>query len=561
MLSVANHTTVLSRSLLKQLGGCLVRECDQTAPGQYQAYVDEGEDSFDVSVVVDGKGVVQEHLCDCGNTGFCKHRAALLAHLYAGSSAAAKKKGGKRKLSKAETLLETMEADALRQWVAALLRRHKDLELAFVQQFGTAQQTFTAAEVKALTQQAIRAVIKTRRKADASEVKKITDLWVNLHEPVLAFYLADVGSTEGFQALHTLVEGCLAFHQQAGAHTQRIIRYVQQQLQRTAEAVAVLHDEAAWQKATAFYLQHLYTPNGDVLVYYLTHIENILDLCIAPRRMLLMQALIDAYAQAGQVQVYNGAAYTKTVFALVKKYNCFEQFCSAFQPIAYDNEFNTELIGMLADAGKLEQAEQYCRQQIKRNTREVYNLPYLQLLQHISRLRGDEKSLMAVTQVLLPHTFLFADYLLLNKRVMTVETKRQWRNQLLLAARAQVYNPKAQDFLLRVQHHEGATEKMLETLNTHTPYALFLEFFQPLFQADRRRLLQALLQKDDELGWRMSVQEPKDEADTFSDLANLMRRHYTDAELDAAFRHNRVNHQRHRGNKFLLYLEEVTTFS
>lgn len=558
MLSFANHTTVLSKSLLKQLGSCTVRECDQTAPGQYQAYVDEGEDSFDVSLVVDGKGVVQEHLCDCGITSFCKHRAALLVHLAAGSG---KKKSGKRKLSKADELLETMEADALRQWVATLLRRHKDLELAFVQQFGTAQQSFTPAEVKALTQQAIRAVIKTRRKADASEVKKIADLWVNLHEPVLNFYLADVAGSEGFEALHTLVEGCLAFHLQAGANTNRIIRYVQQQLQRTAEPVAALHDEGAWQQATSHYLQHLYTPHGDVLTHYLTHIENILAICTAPRRTRLLQALTDTYAQADKVQVYNGAAYTKTVFALVKKYGHFEQFGGVFEPIAYDNEFNTELIGMLIDSGKMELAEQYCRQQVKRNTREVYNLPYLQLLQRISRLRGDEKSLMAVTQTLLPHTFLFEDYLLLNKRVMTVEAKRQWRNQLLLAARAQVYNPRAQSFLLRVLHHEGTISKMLETLNTHTPYSLFLEFFQPMFQTDRRRLLQALLQKDDELGWRMSAQEPEDEDEVFSELAHLMRRHYSDAELDAAFRHNRVNHQRHRGNKFLLYLEEVTSFS
>jgi len=48
-LTLKNYRMALPKALLKQAEKNTVRECDETTPGNYVAYVDEGNDSFDVS--------------------------------------------------------------------------------------------------------------------------------------------------------------------------------------------------------------------------------------------------------------------------------------------------------------------------------------------------------------------------------------------------------------------------------------------------------------------------------------------------------------------------------
>ena len=61
-VSVKNFSSVLPKDLLKLAEKNKVRECDETEKGHFVAYVDEGTDSYDVSLVIEGKGVVESSI-------------------------------------------------------------------------------------------------------------------------------------------------------------------------------------------------------------------------------------------------------------------------------------------------------------------------------------------------------------------------------------------------------------------------------------------------------------------------------------------------------------------
>lgn len=157
-LSQKNYKQVLPKELVKQAEKSNVRECDETGKGIFQAYVDEKESSFDVSIVINNEGEVTEHRCDCkGRIGFCRHKVALLLFLEKGGQGGGQKIKRNKKASPFETLLEEVDAERLKGWVKSLLVKNKELELAFMHQFSEQQKQYTPADVKQLTLNAVKA--------------------------------------------------------------------------------------------------------------------------------------------------------------------------------------------------------------------------------------------------------------------------------------------------------------------------------------------------------------------------------------------------------------------
>ena len=83
-ITLANYSSLFSADLQKKAKATKVRECDEVDKNSFVAYVDDGTESYDVSIKI-GKGkVVEKHDCDCGGTApFCKHKLALLQHIDA----------------------------------------------------------------------------------------------------------------------------------------------------------------------------------------------------------------------------------------------------------------------------------------------------------------------------------------------------------------------------------------------------------------------------------------------------------------------------------------------
>lgn len=231
-LSLKNYTTTLSKELQKLAEKNKVRECDETEKGHYVAYVDEGNDTFDVSLILSPKLEVVSHSCDCKNNGaFCRHCTALLIHLAKGTKITQSVKA--KKISKAESLLEEAELIDLKEWVRDLLQKNKDIELSFTHYFSGKQQQYTPDEVTKLTDKAVKAVIKSKKNIDPTQLKKLIDLWSDIHAPIVKSYHANVANENSFLNFHTVIEGCLLFQANINTNTNRIGKYAEGLLQQS----------------------------------------------------------------------------------------------------------------------------------------------------------------------------------------------------------------------------------------------------------------------------------------------------------------------------------------
>ena len=81
-LTISNFKKIIPSLLLKAAGKCEVREYDEMEKNYFVAYVDEKNESYDVSTRINTEGNFIESTCDCKNAdNFCLHKTALIIHI------------------------------------------------------------------------------------------------------------------------------------------------------------------------------------------------------------------------------------------------------------------------------------------------------------------------------------------------------------------------------------------------------------------------------------------------------------------------------------------------
>lgn len=557
-LSLTSFQTTLSRELLRQAGKATVRECDETGKGRFVAYVDEGDKSYDVALSILPNKMVGEHSCDCAHSDqFCRHKAALLLHVAGGKKITASVKA-KKKQSKAELLLEETEVGALKEWVLDLLQKNKDLELAFTHHFSARQQHYTPEEVNKLTTEAVKAVVKNKRNIDLTQLKKIVELWEEVHAPVVKAYEADVADEKAFLNFHALLESCHAFHLKIQTNSNKIPKYAEGLLQRTAEAIDNLMTTKSWTTATGYFIEHLTSGHYTFRLHYLQHLKTLADISNEERRASLLERLATHYTRNKKELYSDDSQYTRILLDMVKAYGHFAQYHTLFKPIRYDNDYNIELLRLLMDLNELSLAEKYCWQQIEGNSREEFNLPYLELLKEIYTTRSDEDNLARVLASLFPRTYHFEDYLFIYDRIADEEEKKKWRTKILTKARqaAQSYNYAAAAFCFQLMDHEKGYKKMIGYIHSTTSYSLILPYAEPMILTDKAGFLQALLTKYDSYGWTLGYEKFAADRDCFLTLMEVVVKHYTASVVKDAISSVKKSRSYFQPNRFVEYLEK-----
>src|SRR5690606_6691191 len=116
-ITIANLAKSLGKELIRSASKCEVRECDETERGHFIAYVDEGKDTFDVTVQLDEEQQFVAQNCDCKSTRkICQHKAALMLHL-AGRTETKSKTVKKVKAKESEILADAAEPAAILAWL------------------------------------------------------------------------------------------------------------------------------------------------------------------------------------------------------------------------------------------------------------------------------------------------------------------------------------------------------------------------------------------------------------------------------------------------------------
>ncbi|MEP7279940.1 MAG: hypothetical protein ABI813_14920 [Bacteroidota bacterium] len=557
-LSLKNYKTILTKELLKKAGKCLVRECDETEKGHFIAYVDEGSKTFDLSLNIAPDMRVNDHHCDCkmGSNHFCCHKAALLVHIGKELKTGSKKT---MKTIPSNQLLDNAEPGELKEWIRVLFLKNRDIELSFIHHFSSRTQLPTVAETVQLTNDAIKAVIKNRKNIDPTELKKIIELWAAVHNPIVQHYLTNLTDTDAFLNFHSIMETCYRFQFNINNSSNKIPKYIEGLLQQVAPAIIAIQEEEDWMAATGLFSAHIVSSKATIAKYYLLHLENIIGFSSSERKTKLVQALAIQYRQFSSNSNTDTSFYTEIIFRLVEANQLFSVYYNMFKPITYNNAFNLRLIRLLVETGLPELAANYCQDQIRLNTKEEYNIPYLLLLKEIYTLEKDETKLAAVLTTLFPLDFNFEDFRFISNRISDEEERKKFRTKMLTKAKhsSTSGNTAACLFCFNLMDAEKKYGKMIEYIKSYTPYSIILHYFEPMVLTDMHALLKAVLYKDESFMW---YDPSAGDENCFPALTEKMITHYTSDYLKKAIGQMKKDRSYYLRNRLIAYLEENLAF-
>ena len=505
-IDLGDPTSSIPAALHKSASKLTVRECDEEEPGRYVAYVDEGEESRDVQLRVDAEGRISTLTCDCGKpaNGLCVHKAAMVMHvsqLKSGRKAGRKsgKAGVARKQDLFETLLETANPEALRNWLSGILRKDKQLQLSFIQAFSTETRRYTCEDTTKSTIDGRKAVLKNRVKADVSEVKKLVDLWQKLHEPILGQYLSDPTDTQAFGTYLCLVAAIRNQHFEIRTGSNRLVKYLTETIAASRKAIELLQSEDAWMRSLELHVQAIMADKHEISTLLIQNLLSMQETSDAARWRHVAGRLLHTFEKYPEAWGFQSRNLQEGLIKGLSLAGLFKENHEKFKPYKYEYEYNLTLLDSLVQDGLLDKAEQIAIEQMKANTKENYNLGYLLILKRIYGSNGSSEKLDATLLALLPHSYSYEDYLVLKGTRPDAGRSMQLTKVLqMVIARGRLGDWDAQGFCYQVLAGEGRYADLI-TLLEEFPfcYSLLIEGFEKMFEANEARLLEMLLRRDD----------------------------------------------------------------
>lgn len=453
-ITTNNFKSTLPTELIKKAQRCHVRECDEVTPNHFVSYVDESKESFDVSLDLE-KSAIINHQCDCSDPiDFCHHKIALLSFIASGKSTAAKI----AKTKKADPILEALEQadhEKLKAWILKIVSKNKDLGVAFLHEF-TAQPTgYTSEEIIEFTQTAVKSILKKRTQADATELKKIVDLWSEIHLSVFTDYFANPADENNFQRLQTVIDICIEQEQNIFTSSKRLYNYVEKILKDAGQAIIVIKDQEVWKQALNHFLNQIYLPDVGMREWYLTFVTSVFHAETMSRRSALAGMMADYYVNTHIEQTQIRSHLMRFVFKLVDETHMFANYKQLFVPERHSLSYNLALINHLIEEGDQKLAAQYCQEEIAANTQDKYDYEYLLRLKEIYKRTGEEQELLNTLMKLLIHVPDFLDYQFVLIHHPEDEDFRKWKIKVLANAKKRVgYDDDAAAFITAVLSYD-----------------------------------------------------------------------------------------------------------
>lgn len=559
-LSLKNYQKIFSAATQKAAEKYSVRECDETEKGVFVAYIDKGNETFDVSLSFNATSVVTAAGCDCSDSDdFCLHRLALLLHLAKQKTVTSPKlKGAVKKKNEAEQLLEEVSLEDIKAWLTNILAKNADIKFSFVNYFKSTHQKYSPEECVTLTQDVWKAAVKSKKTIDQTQLKKAIELWGEAHQNIIKQYLQDVGDFNAFLCIHHIIKTCEQYYYSAQINSVRIPRYIEQLLHQTRQTIVELHTEDAWNKAIGYIVTHVADGHKPIRIYYLNHLIAMCDVISNDRRNKLLHQLMLQYKEVYHDGLFEGKSYTMLMFDTINKYDLFAGYRNYFKPLYFENDFNYKLINALIDQGDYSVAEAYCIEQINGNYKDEYSIPYWRILKEIYKGINEEAKLAGVLSVLLPFTFELEDYIYVRDRISNEEEKKKWRTKILSRAKNAYQNREHSGrFYIEVLYNEGKVKKMIEEVTESLfSYRQIAEYFDIMAAANKNSLLAALISRRADHGSFYNTKKNDESEASISLIAEKLLRHFDKDYLKLAITKNDGNRW-YQPNRLVLFMKQL----
>ena len=492
-LNLKTFEKTIATTKLKQSLKIAIRDVDETSKNNFVAYADDKNESFDVSIEIDEEKNVLDSNCDCGVKGLCNHRIAFFLHL---NTISGKPKTVRaKKLTATEQLVNNLDANALRIWVNALLKKNKDLEFLFTNEFSIIIEEYNKPKVKSIIDNSIKSVIKTRKNIEANELKKVIDLLEITLKPVVEFCQNDLLDKEKLEIIFFIFDELIDFEARIYTNSVKIARFIEKISNQVIDSISVTNDEIKFQKITDLHFELVFNENTIYLrIQSFLHLKRLYtsNADNENRKKYYSDKFKNFILNRDKNKNRFGVTVDTFLLEVLFDNNLFEETSQFFEPVRYENEYNLSLINKLLAINQVDYAEKIALAQVASNYYIEYNLPYWKILKQIYSDNNNTEKLIVILVNTVPVDNNYDDFLMIKKHLPEVEFKKFRSNLLGRTKRNFSIDPFAPDFYFQILAEEDNYKKMLESISEYTDYDLLFEHRQGLKGTDTFAFLLAI---------------------------------------------------------------------
>ncbi|MDM1326526.1 hypothetical protein [Myroides odoratimimus] len=231
-----------------------VRELEQESKGHYVAFVDDGEQSYDVQLFIQAAKITAL-TCDCPNgETLCLHKVAVLLAMEDSKGGTKKKstttgvKTKKKKLTETEEVMLRVDKEAITGWLSEVFKKNKPLEQLFLLTFLTDETQYTTDQVREIMEQTIKSVAGRRKTLEGANVKKLMDLMNIALEPVNHYVTVSINKPITLDIFSTVIETMTDFQNRIRTYSKKIDLFYDEYIHWLALTINNVQVKSVWEE-------------------------------------------------------------------------------------------------------------------------------------------------------------------------------------------------------------------------------------------------------------------------------------------------------------------------
>jgi len=324
-----------------QIKAVQVRELDEEESGTFVAFVDEGEETYDVHIQLKEENV-QQMSCDCEQVStYCIHQAAVLMQLTQKGTKVTpvpkiKKRSTKAKQTVSVALLEDQSKETIVQWLTEVFKKNKALEQQFVVTFSQEKIDYTPEYVGDILQQTFKAVAGKRKTLEGIKIKKILDTLAIAFEPVNDFITVNIDKPIAYQLFSTIMMEMQAFDKRISHHSKKFADFYQEYSTWFALTLNNMQNQSRWQVQLEQLMEGIFLNDSPTKTIDCVLLKTSYDHADASQQKVFAQALSDYVLKTSHTRYDFKMDFVSFVRDVTLTHDCYEELHVFFKVSAYE---------------------------------------------------------------------------------------------------------------------------------------------------------------------------------------------------------------------------------
>lgn len=490
-LSLKNFKKYFADDIKLWAAQCTIRECDEETKGHFVSFVDQGDQSFDVSLCINPNQEIISSNCECpkGET-LCQHKFTLMQHLVGNEKIIAPKLT-KNKISSLDKIFSELSHNDLKTWLMNVFEQDKALQIEFIQEFSKDENKFwTLPALEKKLKELLKAVVGSKRNLEGTDFKKAMALWESFAMNHIKLYLKNPTLYIHFEQLDILYK---AMSKQVSVHySLNSASYVN--IQKKIETKIAEHfneqlSEEDLKLAVKLLAINLIASHG-LDANLLKILWGIFEKANENGKLHILELLIERYTSFHSDTKFGDKYFTQVVWAMIETTDTFEKYGEQLLPINQSSDFNSEFIEKLINSNKLEKAIDLCNKIIRNNYYPDYNFPYWVFLKKLYTATKQPEKSIEIKKQLIPFTGNFEDFLEVYEAMTDENEKRSYRINLLTKFRTNAQRDKFSStdlFCIKLAGYEKNYTKLIDYLQQYELIQYFVPYLEEMLKQNKKK--------------------------------------------------------------------------